>query len=105
MHPRRGALSTAPGQKPRPARAQSLASNWPPMGKHRTDEKAEALVTWRSAITANALIAIAAVLAPSSGVLNLPGIGRPFVISRIVTIVLTIGVIGILIPQRNDPRL
>jgi hypothetical protein len=75
------------------------------MGKHRTDETAEALVTWRSAVTVNALIAIAAVLAPSSGVLNLPGIGRPFVTSRIVTMVLTIGLIGVLIPQRNDPRL
>jgi hypothetical protein len=75
------------------------------MGEHRTAEKAEALVTWRSAIAANALIAIIAALGPSSGILNLPGIHRPFVISRIVTIVLTIGLIGVLIPQRNAPRL
>lgn len=75
------------------------------MGKFRTAEKAEALLTWRSAITANVLIAIVAALGPSSGILNLPGIGRPFIISRIVTIVLTIGLIGVLIPQRNNPRL
>jgi hypothetical protein len=74
------------------------------MSKDRTAERAEALVTWRSAITVNALIAIVAALGPSSGFLNLPGIGRPFIISRIVTIVLTIGSIGVLIPQRNDPR-
>jgi hypothetical protein len=44
------------------------------------------------------------VLGPSSGVLNLPAIGHPFLISRIVTIVLTIGLIGVLIPERDDPR-
>lgn len=75
------------------------------MGELSTVEKAEAFVTWRSAITVNALIAIVAALGPSSGVLNLPGIGRPFVVSRIVTIVLTIGLIGVLIPQRNGARL
>lgn len=72
--------------------------------KDRDAEKVEALVTWRSAITANALIAIVAALGPSSGILNLPGVGRPFVISRMVTIVLTVGLIGVLIPERADPR-
>jgi hypothetical protein len=75
------------------------------MGKQGTAEKAEALLSWRSAISANVLIAIVAALGPSSGILNLPGIGRPFIVSRIVTIVLTIGAIGVLIPQRNGPRL
>jgi hypothetical protein len=73
---------------------------------HRTTiEKAEALVTWRCAITTNGLIAIAAAVGPSSGILNLPGISRPFVISRLATIVVTVTLTAFLIAQRKEPRL
>jgi hypothetical protein len=74
------------------------------MDEHRTAEKAQSFVTWRSAITVNALIAVVAAFGPSSGILNLPGVGRAFVISRIATIVVALGSIAVLIPQRNDPR-
>jgi hypothetical protein len=75
------------------------------MNNHRTVEKAEAFVTWRSAITASVLIAIIAAVAPSSGILNLPGISRPFVVSRAATIALAIAVTGYLVIHRKYPRL
>jgi hypothetical protein len=74
------------------------------MDRHGTAEKAEALATWRSAITVNALVATSAALAPSTGILNLQGVERPFAIARTATMVLALGAIGVLIPQRNNPR-
>jgi len=75
------------------------------MDEHRTAEKARALVTWRSATTTNALIAIAAAVGPSSGILSLAGTSRPFVISRVVTIALAVLATGLLIAERSHPRL
>lgn len=75
------------------------------MDEHRTFERVEALVTWRSAMTASALIAITAAVGPSSGFLNLPGIGRAFVASRAATMAVALVVIGFLIVQRARPRL
>jgi hypothetical protein len=74
------------------------------MDGHGTAEKAEALATWRSAIMVNALIATSVALAPSTGILNLQGVERPFAIARTATMVLALGAIGVLIPQRNNPR-
>jgi hypothetical protein len=75
------------------------------MANHHTDEMAEALVTWRSAITASALIAIVGALGPSSGILNLPGTSRPFIVARLVTILLALAVTGFLFVNREHPRL
>ncbi|HXX69654.1 MAG TPA: hypothetical protein VEK07_20900 [Polyangiaceae bacterium] len=62
-------------------------------------------MTWRSATTTNALIAIAAAVGPSSGILSLAGTSRPFVISRVVTIALAVLATGLLIAERSHPRL
>jgi hypothetical protein len=75
------------------------------MVNDRTDEMAEALVTWRSALTASVLIAIVDALGPSSGILNLRGVSRPFVVARSVTILVALGVAGYLIVNRRHPRL
>jgi hypothetical protein len=73
--------------------------------KPSSEEKAEALVTWRCAFTANALAGLFAAFAPSFGLVNFVSTSGSFVISRAAVLTSAIVLLGVLVPQRRHPRL
>jgi hypothetical protein len=68
-------------------------------------KEAEALVTWRCAVTTSALAVLLAAFGPSLGLLNLAATSRPFIISRATVILSALGLLGLLVAQRKHPRL
>jgi hypothetical protein len=63
--------------------------------------EAEALVTWRSAVTQAVLTAIV----PVAGMLDFPNAGTAVLISRGFTLVWALTLLGVLLAQRKRPRL
>jgi hypothetical protein len=68
---------------------------------YRAEEKAEALMTWRSAVTMSVLMAALALL----GALNSPLTEHAIVVVRIVGLVWALGLLGILVSERKNPSL
>jgi len=73
--------------------------------KQRSQEKAEALITWRSAVTTSVLAGLFATLAPSFGLVNFAGTSGAFVVSRAIVVALSAVFLAVLFRQRGRPRL
>jgi hypothetical protein len=63
-------------------------------------QDAEVWVTWRCALTQSIITAFIALISW----LNFPATGRPLAIIRAVTIVWALGLLGIAVAERKDPR-
>jgi hypothetical protein len=68
---------------------------------HSAEEKAEALVTWRSAVTMSVLLAMVTLV----GILNAPQAEHPIVHVRIAGLVWALGLLGLLVYERERPKL